>query len=546
LTLLLSALASSEPQLEWDTLVMATTPSEPRPALGRPLARSDHRRPSVATLLLAGTLIVLLTAAWAVVSLTGDAATSPVETGADVAARPLIDDGDARIVGSSTCRGVGIGPRESIQRDIRTNPPGTTFCLRAGVHRIRAPLVPKNDQQFVGERGAILSGARVLSLSKVGAYWVATGQTQESSPAGLCLPTTYTGCQYAEDVFFDDRNLWQVTSLSELSPGEFFFDYGADTIYLANDPSGHVVETSVTPTSFDARTATGVEIRGLVVEKFANPAQTPALQLGFSWVAAGNEVRLNHGIGIASGSRSVVRGNYVHDQGQMGLAGYEASHALVVKNEVSYNNTEGFDAWWEAGGSKWVRTTHLTVRGNYVHDNEGNGLWTDIDNIDTLYEHNRVIGNTGVGIFHEISYHAVIRRNYVARNALSNDWIDGAGILVADSPDVRVYGNIVFRNGGGIGLKQSDRGSGEYGPYVVKNAYVHDNVITMCKGWTGAAHTGDVDSSIYDRNNRFENNTYRIDARSSKRWIWEDSERTWSEWKDYGNDLGGSLRVINC
>jgi hypothetical protein len=70
--------------------------------------------------------------------------------------------------------------------------------------------------------------------------------------------------------------------------------------------------------------------------------------------------------------------------------------------------------------------------------------------------------------------------------------------MIAHSPNVRVYSSVVFRNGDGIGLKQSDRGSGPYGPYVVKNAYVHDNIITTCEGGTGAARTGDVDSSIYD------------------------------------------------
>jgi hypothetical protein len=122
-----------------------------------------------------------------------------------------------------------------------------------------------------------------------------------------------------------------------------------------------------------------------------------------------------------------------------------------------------------------------------MHDNEGNGLWTDTENVDTLHEHNRVIGNTEGRNPHEISYDAVIRRNYVARNGLRNDWIDGARIMIAHSPNVRVCSKVVFRNGDGIGLRQSDRGSGPYGPHVVKHAYVHDNIITTCEEWTGAA-----------------------------------------------------------
>ena len=58
------------------------------------------------------------------------------------------------------------------------------------------------------------------------------------------------------------------------------------------------------------------------------------------------------------------------------------------------------------------------MRDNHVHHNEGPGLWTDIDNIHTLYEGNLVEHNANVGIFHEISYDAVIRNNIVRDNGL--------------------------------------------------------------------------------------------------------------------------------
>jgi parallel beta-helix repeat protein len=442
------------------------------------------------------------------------------------------------------CRGVRIRPSESIQRNIDHHPQGTTFCLTKGVHRLEEPLYAKSDQRFIGEPGAILSGARELSsFDHQGSYWTIGGQRQESSPVGTCSPSSYTGCQYAEGVFFDDTNLWQVTSLSALSPGSFFFDYGNNTIYLADDPTGHRVEASVVPEAFSSSGATGVVIQGLVIEKFANPAQTAALQLDPSWRAIKNEVRLNHGVGIESDTNSVVRGNYVHDQGQLGLSGYGSIGALVVDNEVAYNNTEGFDGNWEAGGSKWARTTDLTVRGNFVHDNDGPGLWTDGDNIGTLYENNRVVRNAGVGILHEISYDAIIRGNVVAHNAVVNAWLTGGGIVIQSSGNVEIYDNRVFMNGDGITLIQSDRGSGLYGPFVVQNVSVRHNTITMCDGWTGAGRTENTDTSIYDGSNRFEHNAYHVDARSSKRWFWQDTDIDRSAWRNYGNDTTGVFRV---
>jgi Right handed beta helix region len=459
---------------------------------------------------------------------------------------PHAAGGESYGVTRRSCAGVDVRPGRSIQAAIDAHPAGTTFCLK-GIHRLRVPLLPKDDQRFVGARAAVLSGARVISsFEKRGAYWVATGQTQESVPVGFCLPASYDGCGYAEGVFIDDRNLRQVTTLGALSSGKFYFDYAADEIYLADNPKGRRVEASTATTAFEASSARGVEIRNIVVEKFANPAQSPALQLGVAWIAIRNEIRLNHGVGLASGSNSVIRRNDVNHQGQLGLSGYGASGALVVRNEVAYNNTEGFDTNWEAGGSKWVNTRNLTVRGNFVHDNVGNGLWTDIDNIGTTYERNRVVHNTGVGILHEISYDAVIRDNRVARNGIVNTWVDGAGIMVAHSPNVKVYRNWVFENGDGIVLKQSDRGSGLYGPYIVRNAFVHHNEVTMCEGITGAARTGDTDELIYDRNNRFEDNAYFVDSLRAARWMWHDVAITKAVWRLQGNDRTGSFATAVC
>ena len=76
--------------------------------------------------------------------------------------------------------------------------------------------------------------------------------------------------------------------------------------------------------------------------------------------------------------------------------------------------------FWAAGGSKWVHTTNLIVRGNFSHHNDGPGLWTDINNIYSRYENNVVEDHRRGGIFHEISYDAVMRTNTLRRNGTSN------------------------------------------------------------------------------------------------------------------------------
>ncbi len=123
-------------------------------------------------------------------------------------------------------------------------------------------------------------------------------------------------------------------------------------------------------------------------------------------------MRNNHGPGITFNSNWIVRNNYIHKNGQLGIGG-SGENILVEANEISENNQAGFDTGWEAGGSKFAYTTNLTVRNNYVHDNLGPGLWTDIDNINTIYEENIVTYNNNAGIKHEISFDVIIRNNFL-------------------------------------------------------------------------------------------------------------------------------------
>ncbi|MDP1465830.1 right-handed parallel beta-helix repeat-containing protein, partial [Klebsiella pneumoniae] len=83
--------------------------------------------------------------------------------------------------------------------------------------------------------------------------------------------------------------------------------------------------------------------------------------------------------------------------GQIGIAGI-GDDVLIENNEIAFNNYAGYGASWEAGGTKFVRTNNLIVRGNRVHHNNGPGLWTDIDNMNSTISDNDVFYNTGAGI----------------------------------------------------------------------------------------------------------------------------------------------------
>ena len=318
----------------------------------------------------------------------------------------LADTSEVAVAAPAT--GPVIYPGSDIQAAVDANPPGTAFLLKAGVHRMQQ-VAPKSGNRFSGEVGTILNGSALLTgFAHEGSYWTVSGRSErgEIRLAESCQDGT-AGCVYPEQLFVDNVLLQHVTSLAQVGPGKWYFDYDAGKVYMADDPTGRTVELSASPYAFYS-SASNVTIEGLVVEKYASPTQRGAIGFsgpGTGWVVRGNEVRWNHGAGIRPGDGMQILSNNVHHQGQIGIAGSGAG-VIVEGNELAYNNTDGFGPGHqgEAGGAKFTFTRGLVVRRNYSHHNHGPGLWTDLNNVDCLYDGNRVEDNDWRGIFHEVSY----------------------------------------------------------------------------------------------------------------------------------------------
>jgi parallel beta-helix repeat protein len=450
---------------------------------------------------------------------------------------------NVRVVAGAITASQEILPGQSIQTAVDAAPPGSSFLLKAGVHRLQS-VQPKNGDSFVGEEGTILSGARLLTgFTQQGAAWFVGGQTQEGGAHGECLASA-PRCDRREELFVDSVRQRHVGSLSAVGPGSWFFDYGADRIYIGTNPAGHVVETSVTAAAFTGNAA-NVMIQRLTIEKYASPAQAGAIYgfNGTGWTVRDNLIQLNHGAGVSLGAGMQVLNNRILRQGQLGVGGGDYFAGIVVDgNEIAFNNEAGFNPEWEAGGTKFWATTNLVARGNNVHHNSGPGLWADNDNVGMLYENNLVEDNGWAGIFHEISYAAVIRNNTVRRNGFSDPrgWFWRAGILVAASPDVEISGNIVEDNANAIVGIQQNRGTGALGPRLIRNLWVHDNRVRMQEGQTGlVTDTGDM-AIFTSRNNRFDRNAYTLGS-NQRYFTWLNGDRTEFEWQAYGLDVAGSF-----
>jgi parallel beta-helix repeat protein len=218
---------------------------------------------------------------------------------------------------------------------------------------------------------------------------------------------------------------------------------------------------------------------------------------------------------------------------------------LVENNEVSWNNTGNYDPNWDAGGSKIVKSSNVTFRGNNVHDNYGPGLWSDTDVVNVTYENNTLTGNAGPGIFHEASDAAVIRNNTFSRNATltagKSVWW-GADLYLNDSKNTEIYGNTITATYNGIGLVDIDRGSTARGLLEIRNVYVHDNTIRVPAGGSNGL-VGDRSTAYTSANNRFANNTYFVTSLTGGHWQWNGT-RTWTQWQALGKDVTGILATV--
>jgi hypothetical protein len=165
-------------------------------------------------------------------------------------------------------------------------------------------------------------------------------------------------------------------------------------------------------------------------------------------------------IGIEVNDGVQILGGKVTDNKQYGFVGGPLVSLTVDGLECARNNTDHLPFGnaacmkvhgWNAG-QQGSTDLHF-VRMN-VHDNWGHGIWCDWSCKDVEYRDNFVVGNEGIGIFHEVSFAAIMTGNTVSGNCLSHTqpsvW-NCAEVMIANSRDVTVSNNAVTGWNGIIG-----------------------------------------------------------------------------------------------
>ncbi len=459
-----------------------------------------------------------------------------------------------RIASAST---VTLTPGANIQAAINSNPAGTTFYLAPGVYRMQS-LVPLNGDIFIGQTGATLNGSTlVTNWTKSGSYWVSSGhQPVKTPPNKFSCQSPQAACTYPQDLFLNNKPLSHQLSLP-ISSGQWYFDYAHGLIYMADNPSGQTVELSVTPRAFMGK-ANNVKIQNLVIEKYASPLITAAVQpTGSGWIIQNNEVRFNHGEGIKTqGNNEQVLSNKVDNNGEEGMCAGGGSGDLFEYNNVYNNNFTHVAFGIEMGGGKFSATTNAQVINNTFSNNDGNGIWFDEQSYGSVARGNTVTHNTKDGIRCEYSHHCLISNNVLTYNTQNQTTgtctPNGREITITASDYATVSGNTITSNCSGIfvGGQQQNEAVLPIGIVVTDNTITYSGSTVIYERIGGADGTLGSSSPLFNPKDGsyFDYNTYHFKSTSMlnlTNWVWGGTAgqpywKNWSQWRAAGQDTHGS------
>ncbi len=235
---------------------------------------------------------------------------------------------------------------------------------------------------------------------------------------------------------------------ASMPPGSFLYEPSSRGLYIrtADGKAPGKVEVAVRPFLIQGENVAGItirNIRGRYASTTTTGRQGAVTLRGNDNTLDGLVVEDADGAGIQiSGNNNILRNSKVTRAGYLGIKA-RGQGVLIENNEVSYNNTRGFNKWWEAGGMKFIGEGGLRnsrVVNNRVHHNEGDGIWFDWGNPTNLVERNVVAYNKGFGIHYEAGSGAVILDNRVFGN-------QQRGIYLPHTHDSWVAHNLVVANG---------------------------------------------------------------------------------------------------
>lgn len=439
--------------------------------------------------------------------------------------------------------------------------PGTTFVIASGVHRLQQ-IVPRDGQVFIGETGAVLSGALPLGAGDFhpeGGRFIARGPSlaPTSFDGGALMQPGREGDALPEELWAGERRLQRVTSEPAVDrPGTWHLDYASGRIALFDDPATlGPLELSVAAMAFATGdvAADNVRISHLTITRYASPPSRGAINAdqGADWRVSHLTVTQSHGIGVRPGPGMVVESSRLTRMGQLAIGvgdvdatGHRAP-LLIQGNEIAFNRELGFQRGWEAGGIKFIGAVDPVIRGNWIHSNHTYGVWFDFDSVGGLVEGNLIEHNAQAGVLYEISVGGVIRDNISRHNGALVNGHYAAGVSVGNSADVQVLDNVLYGNHLPVFAHASDAGVGPFGPRRVERLLVAGNTMRADHLAPGMSVIN-ADTFLYaDGGNVFRDNRYELSPVPDRQFFWG-QPMTIEQWQGIGQDQQGSFATVTA
>ncbi len=263
-------------------------------------------------------------------------------------------------------------------------------------------------------------------------------------------------------VFVDGKPLQSAAWEGELNEGNFYIDYENGQVYLALDPTKHVVEITAHDGALIRVTGEvhgkksdkkGYTLRGLTFTQFAYRAlEVEGVEPGavadpasFGKDVVGTTIEdctITHCSRVAGyfrGDGFTMRRCRVSDTSTEGVYLISSSDCLLEKNVFARDNVEKIVGYFPSAVKIFNQTRRVVCRDNLVMDQpESNGIWYDVGNVDGVFVDNW-IENCTDGFFFEISKNAVVAGNV---------FVDcEKGVRSLNSSGVRVYHNTFVNTG---------------------------------------------------------------------------------------------------
>ncbi len=242
-------------------------------------------------------------------------------------------------------------PGDFIPSIVNFHPPGTTFCLKAGVHSLDRSITPRSGDTYVGEYGAVLDGAG----------WSTPDDTEAAFRA------------YEQDI--DNvtirnlviRNLRRGIQASGAAAERWTIEYnevGPNYSGIVFPSHSNIRHNYIHHNAFSGYMASAAHDSVIENNEFAYNGWEQKVGLSSNVTFRNNFFHHNAGGGIwydSNNTGALVEGNRIEDNGWIGIF-YEISSDAIIRNNILRRNGE---AGVFLGTSKNVQIYNNTFENNF-------------------------------------------------------------------------------------------------------------------------------------------------------------------------------------